>query len=493
MLLSTTTQSASNSRNIAKLKSDLEKRTDEKLAEALRRAHKVNRKLYSMNGIPTTRREHATNADPDLFDFHSGRYNALYAAVGDGDWPVPLPSTSAYENAFPYTAVAGNLTGTMRLTITTPAVPGNFSTGIYFDPATPNPVMIDTQILGSQWGLRRSDASIITNNLLITNIRKGIGFVQTDPRLQVLGNWPSVAPATGAQTFDLTNNQNCPRQQVMGGQISYKISCGWNSSCTVYVADPMASPQYFGNSRPSLATRNTSKNVKMSYLPKGSVWNGGNSATDITYESSNLLSGDGMTAYTLTGGGDSSTLNLEFRVIPTTASWEAIYPLNARQPSPFSGYPVVIVVAPNQADVTLTVEGWVSYNVEVDPDKGSGAYIIQEAPFSIPFNSYANRISMGVAASYASARDACRIIGQTYTHVPIETHHTMSTSHGPISIAKVEEVKPSMLSNVWQHIKSIAGKYDIPEKLSHWGSKALTQLADHLVDAASAAAPLLLL
>lgn len=403
-------------------------------------------------------------------------YNALYAIAGDSEWPVPLPRTTADMPTTPYTACLGDFSAANTYTNNTDAVQYIV---VVVDPRAQFPArtywMEEDSKFRQYTDLTEGHTGVLSSG--------NVSFVQIDPRQMVQG------PILTRETW----NSLMPRyQQVMGGHVNVHMSVPWDSTVDVACFDPHVAPSICGNKMPSveanvrfnkenylLYTDNGSWTNTTLYLPQSAVLGSKTEAhgdlkgkVSVLYSDPKDLFPLGTKKTKMVGAGDSSSLDVDWRIIPNNDAWcecpvyngdEVIVTTGTLQPTPFAGQPFIIIKLPPKQVINIDLTGWVSYNVSVDVRSGSGPILVQDCPLTYPHSSFVNNIPSTVGMSFKGQDHSGREVSRKFFGAPIQLSPT-SNGHqtsGAAVVAQLPGSNTSVASSIFNkflpHVKSIVG------------------------------------
>lgn len=300
-------------------------------------------------------------------------YNAVYATIGGPHFPVPKPQTNSESNGFSYTANVGFLSLTR-----TYVSPSNETTYIVITctPEAVNPIHVCSRVQAnnnfsfppSNGDYKKNNAPTATSN-----------WVQTDPRIMVAGENPSPSAF----------------QQFMGGEVRGMLSVPWNGIATIGVLDPLISPSYLGNKMNHLANSRTGYDItrEFEYYALNGVHVHGAGSQDMP--ASRLFEMASSRAV-INGGGNASTFGFGWRQIPNTQEWTYLANNADIVPGPFNGSPIIVIELPPSQTISLSMSGFLGYNVSVDPTSAVGALLSQDSPIATPHSTNVRNIPMTV-------------------------------------------------------------------------------------------------
>nr|QRW41691.1 MAG: putative capsid protein [Vai augu virus] len=200
--------------------------------------------------------------------------------------------------------------------------------------------------------------------------------------------------------------------QHMGGHAEITATTSWNEQATVSVLDPMTCPGFIGNKMNGASYPARSVDgERFRYYGIG----------DMDAETQSLSEIKSMCAntYSLVGSSADARVVFEQRVIPNSQEWVWWSPPTSEEVNPadtktinrwycehggispyvaFTGTgPLYILTVPPSGELSLKVDVWLSYNVQLDPSTSVGKLLFLECPVSVFHACDINLLPTGVA------------------------------------------------------------------------------------------------
>lgn len=375
----------------------------------------------------------------DFPEFQTSDYNVLYAEAGGPTWPVPKPVTNPESASNPYASNVGCLT----LTRTYKA--GDLTEYIVITacPESTDPI--------TSWQMDAKDTfyypAVSSPKAPTYKTRVDSNWIQMEPRLMITGQ----------------SGNSRRLQQHMGGEIRFDVSVPWDSTASVATLDPLIAPSVCGNKLPHarqpIVNNADSKNAYYYY--------------ELLGHSEQVTAGElyamGSTRVVLNGGGTRSNLSGAWRTIPNSQDWSYMTgEASPAYPGPWSACPVVIIELPPYQTVSVSLAGWLAYNVQLDPTTPVGALLAQDAPICTPHMSAIKNVPMTIV----SVVDGSAVAEMPY--VGMSLNHSLTTSNS--------------IGNGVNTAKGRASVQNVLSSLGSLASRAARSGGTHLLAAAKTAA-----
>lgn len=383
-------------------------------------------------------------------------YNLLYAVYGHDNWPVPVPISSASAPQRSYAAGVGRLNGSITL-----AGDRDFTTEyvLEIEPNNVDPVKLYKvdSIRQARWYVVRGQPPPETRNMW------QVGWTGAgDPREllsgQMFGTWVEGPTKAGHLLY----------AQHMGGHAELTVTTSWNEQATVSVLDPMTCPGFIGNKMngatyPARAV----DGERFRYYGIG----------DMDKEDQPVMSLKGMCAnsYALVGSSADARVVLEQRVLPNTQEWVLWTPPGRDEApwadaaavnrwycehggiSPYVGFtgtgPLYFFSVPPNGELSLKVDVWLSYNVQLDPSTSVGKLLFLESPVTVFHACDINLLPTGVACD-AQATVAQQQLSSAYSGGRVNKAIRTSTGYTGRSLQAASIPKENFLMRISNWVKN---------------------------------------